>query len=70
VAWAGHLLSVDELDAYQLVSQTGLAPAGNVVDTNYTMVAKLPKSLLGRRAAYDGVHARLRSTAADYLAHR
>jgi hypothetical protein len=70
VAWAGHLLGLDELDAYQLVSQTGLAPAGNVVDTNYTMVAKLPKSLLGGRTAYDGVHARLRGTAEAYLAHR
>ena len=70
VAWTGQLLGLDELDAYQLVSQAGLAPAGNVVDTNYTMVAKLPKSLLGTTTAYDGVHDRLRETAADYLTHR
>jgi amidase len=70
VAWTGLLLGLDELDAYQLVSQAGLAPAGNVVDTNYTMVAKLPKVLLGTTTAYDGIHDRLRETAADYLAHR
>jgi len=70
VGWTASLLGLDELDAYQLVSQTGLAPVGNVVDTNYTMVAKLPKSLLGRHRAYDGMHDRLRATATDYLRTR
>ncbi|CAL9432799.1 hypothetical protein SUDANB95_02070 [Actinosynnema sp. ALI-1.44] len=70
VGWTAGLLGLDALDAYQLVSQAGLAPAGNVVDTNYTMVAKLPKTVLGRATAYDGVHARLRATAARYLAER
>ena len=73
VGWAGELLGLDALDAYQLVSQAGLAPVGNVVDTNYTMVAKLPKTLLATAsaaAAYDGMHARLREVAAGYLAHR
>ena len=46
--------------ALQLVSQAGLAPVGNVVDTNYTMLAKLPRSVLGDAQAYDGMHARLR----------
>jgi acetamidase/formamidase len=70
VGWTGLLLGLDQLDAYQLVSQAGLAPAGNVVDTNYTMVGKLPKSVLGPATAYDGLHDRLRGLAADYLAHR
>ncbi|GAA0248626.1 acetamidase/formamidase family protein [Saccharothrix mutabilis subsp. mutabilis] len=70
VGWTAGLLGLDALDAYQLVSQAGLAPAGNVVDTNYTMVAKLPKTVLGRATAYDGIHARLRATAARYLAER
>ena len=70
VGWTASLLGLDELDAYQLVSQTGLAPAGNVVDTNYTMVAKLPKSLLSGINAYDGVHQRLQVRAADYLRTR
>jgi amidase len=70
VQWTGSLLGLDDLDAYQLVSQAGLAPAGNVCDTNYTMVGKLPKSLLGPATAYDGLHARLRDVAADYLHSR
>ena len=70
VGWTGMLLGLDELDAYQLVSQAGLAPAGNVVDTSYTMVAKLPKALLGAVTAYDGVHDRLRSVGADHLRTR
>jgi hypothetical protein len=52
------------------VSQAGLAPAGNVCDTNYTMVGKLPKSLLGRATAYDGVHDRLKAIGAQHLATR
>ena len=70
VTWTSALLGLDELDAYQLVSQAGLAPVGNVVDTNYTMVAKLPKAVLGGASAYDGVHGRLREVAARYLAER
>jgi amidase len=70
VGWTGELLGLEQLDAYQLVSQAGLAPAGNVVDTNYTMVGKLPKSLLGSATAYDGLHARLREVAAEYLRAR
>ena len=70
VGWTGSLLGLDELDAYQLVSQVGLAPAGNVVDTNYTMVAKLPKSVLGSATPYDGLHDRLRGIGATYLSTR
>ncbi|MFF4342224.1 acetamidase/formamidase family protein [Kitasatospora sp. NPDC001540] len=70
VGWTAELLGLDQLDAYQLVSQTGLAPAANVCDTDYTMLAKLPKSVLGRARAYDGLHERLRTTAAAYLRAR
>jgi acetamidase/formamidase len=70
VGWTGSLLGLDDLDALQLVSQAGLAPVGNVVDTNYTMVGKLPKSVLGGVTAYDGLHARLRAVGRDYLARR
>jgi hypothetical protein len=43
------------------------ADAGrDVVDTNYTVVAKVPKSVLGPSAtAMQGVHGRLRRTAAS-----
>jgi acetamidase/formamidase len=70
VGWTGGLLGLEQLDVYQLVSQTGLAPAGNVCDTNYTMVAKLPKSVMGDVAAYDGLHSRLRDLGAEYLRTR
>ncbi|GAA1979506.1 acetamidase/formamidase family protein [Kitasatospora viridis] len=70
VGWTAELLDLDLLDAYQLVSQAGLAPAANVCDTNYTMVAKLPKTLLGRARAYSGLHDHLRERAAAYLRHR
>jgi amidase len=71
VTWAGELTGWDTLDAYQLVSQAGMAPAGNVVDTNYTMVAKLAKKHLGSGAVVaDGVHDRLRQTAEACLAQR
>ncbi|GAA1218655.1 acetamidase/formamidase family protein [Kitasatospora nipponensis] len=70
VGWTRDLLGLDELDAYQLVSQAGLAPAANVCDTNYTMVAKLPKRLLGPVRAYDGMHEHLRAVGAAYLHRR
>jgi acetamidase/formamidase len=70
VGWVGELLGLEQLDAYQLVSQAGLAPAGNVCDTNYTMVGKVAKSLLGRATAYDGVHDRLRAIGSQHLSRR
>src|ERR1700712_1821992 len=57
VRWTAELLDLSELDAYQLVSQAALTPVANVVDTNYTVVAKLPKSLLGGAAVMRGTHA-------------
>jgi len=70
VPWTGSLLGLDDLDALQLVSQTGLAPVANVVDTNYTMVAKLPKTVLSGVEAFDGTHGRLRSIGRSYLQSR
>ncbi|MFC0861234.1 acetamidase/formamidase family protein [Sphaerimonospora cavernae] len=70
VTWTASLTGLDTLDAYQLVSQGGEAPVGNVVDTNYTMVAKLPKAYLGRPEAYESAHARLRALGERYLTSR
>jgi acetamidase/formamidase len=61
VTWVASLAELDLLDAYQLVSQAGEAPVGNVCDTNYTMVAKVAKRYLGRATAYQDTHARLRA---------
>lgn len=66
VTWTASLTGLDTLDAYQLVSQIATAPVGNVCDTNYTMVAKLPKSCLGMPEVYESAHARLRALAAQY----
>lgn len=70
VDWVSHLMDLDDLDALQLVSQTVSAPAGNVVDTNYTMLAKMPKAYLPGATVYDEVHARLAGIGRDHLARR
>ena len=46
VRWVAELTGLSVMDAYQLVSQTVLTPVANVVDTNYTVVAKLAKRYL------------------------
>ncbi|MBC3760986.1 acetamidase/formamidase family protein [Quadrisphaera oryzae] len=65
VRWLRELFGLDDLDAYQLLSQVGLAPLANVVDPAYAALAKVPKALLPRPAgsAFGGVHARLREAA-------
>jgi amidase len=70
VTWTAGLVGLDVLDAYQLLSQAGEAPVGNVCDPNYTMLAKVDKRYLGAAQPYEGVHTRLRATAGDYLATR
>ncbi|WP_433458488.1 acetamidase/formamidase family protein [Micromonospora sp. CA-248212] len=65
VSWTSTLTGLEELDAYQLISQAGRAPIGNVCDPNYTVLAAVEKALLPHpSAAYTGVHARLRQHAA------
>jgi amidase len=70
VTWTAALIGLDELDAYQLISQAGRAPVGNVCDPNYTLLAAVDKRYLGPATAYDGVHARLRAAAAGYRSTR
>jgi acetamidase/formamidase len=63
VEWVGELTGLSMLDSYQLVTQIVLTPVANVVDTNYTVVAKVPKALLGRAAegVMGGAHSRLKA---------
>src|SRR3954471_9150935 len=61
VHWTSELTGLSTIDAYQLVSQAALTPVANVVDTNYTVVAKLPKAVLNGAVAMGGMHQRLRS---------
>ncbi len=63
VAWLGAEHGLDPLDAYQLVSQIAETPVANVVDPNYTVVAKLDKRYLPQRAVYRGMHEQLRQLA-------
>lgn len=60
VDWVSDLTGLSRLDSYQLVSQVALTPVANVVDTNYTVVAKVPKSVLNGAVAYGGTHQALR----------
>jgi acetamidase/formamidase len=60
VTWVMELTGLSAMDAYQLVSQTALTPIANVVDTNYTVVAKLDKGYLRGATVMDGIHDRLR----------
>ncbi|GAA1158545.1 acetamidase/formamidase family protein [Nocardioides aquiterrae] len=68
VRWVAELLSLSEMDAYQLVSQIALSPVANVCDTVYTMVCKVPKKLIGSPTAFGGVHDALRSRARGWPA--
>lgn len=63
VTWLGELYGLDQLDAYQLLTQISLAPIANVVDVNYSSVTKIDKRLLPAAPAYGGIHSQLRSAA-------
>jgi acetamidase/formamidase len=62
--WVGAELGLSPLDAYQLVTQIVESPVANVVDTVYTMTAKVGKQYLPGVMAYAGIHGRLREQAA------
>jgi acetamidase/formamidase len=63
VGWISAEHGIDTLDAYQLVSQIAETPVANVVDPNYTIVAKARKQYLPKGPVYRGVHAKLRELA-------
>jgi acetamidase/formamidase len=46
IEWLVAEYGFDKLEAYQVVSQAGHARIANVVDPNYTVMAKFPKRLL------------------------
>jgi len=67
VQWVSALAGLSMLDAYQFISQSVEAPLANVVDTNYTSVAKLRKDWLPARSdVMRGSHERLREIARAY----
>ena len=70
VQWLAGEFGMHQLDAYQLISQAVESPLANVVDTNYTSVAKIAKRYLPGSPAFGGIHSRLRDAAAAYRATR
>jgi acetamidase/formamidase len=64
VTWFGELYGLDKMDGYQLLSQISEVPIANVVDANYSVVAKARKSLLPATDAFGGMHRDLRERAA------
>jgi acetamidase/formamidase len=70
VRWLAAEYGLAPLDAYQLVSQAVEAPLGNVVDPNYTSIAKIRKAYLPAGEPMGGTHRRLREQAAAYRAAR
>ena len=71
VQWVAAHSGLSALDAYQYLSQAVEAPLANVVDTNYTSVAKLRKDWLPGAATAGplmrGMHDHLRDVARTYL---
>jgi amidase len=49
IEWLVDEYGFDRMDAYQIVSQGGHTRIANVVDPNYTVVAKFPKRLLPQK---------------------
>lgn len=70
VHWVAELTQLSVMDAYQFVAQAAQSPVANVVDTNYTMVAKVKKSYLPGISPMNGVHQRLKAVGEAYLASR
>ncbi|MHA7140289.1 acetamidase/formamidase family protein [Arthrobacter sp. Sr33] len=60
VRWFEELFGLHQMDAYQLLTQTALAPIANAVDANYSVVVKAAKKLFPRVHAFDGLHDDLR----------
>jgi acetamidase/formamidase len=66
VTWLATDFGLDQLDAYQLVTQIAESPVANVCDPNYTFVAKAAKRYLPGADPYGGARARLKEIAAVY----
>ena len=67
VHWVAELTGLSLMDAYQLVTQTAQTPIANVVDPNYTVVAKIAKKYLPGMVAMAGTHDQLRRLGSAYV---
>ena len=46
IEWLIAEYGFEKMEAYQVASQAGVVRVANIVDPNYTVVAKFPKRLL------------------------
>jgi acetamidase/formamidase len=68
VGWISSATGLSLMDSYQLVTQASRSPIANVVDANYTIVAKMPKRYLPSDVVWmEGMHQRLRRLGATTL---
>ena len=51
IDWLESAYAMDRWDAYQLLTQAGTLYVGNMVDTNYSLVAGIEKSFLPARVS-------------------
>lgn len=71
IRWICAESGLSEMDAYQLVTQGSRSPIANVVDANYTIVAKMPKRYLPRDVPWmGGMHDRLRAVGTAIVSAR
>jgi acetamidase/formamidase len=62
VLWLINDYGYDMMDAYQLASQVGVVDVAQVVDPNYTVVAKISKKFLpANLQAFGGIHQKLKT---------
>jgi acetamidase/formamidase len=65
IEWIAAETGLSVMDTYQLVTQGSSSPIANVVDANYTIVARMPKRYLPKDIGWmGGAHERLRRAAA------
>jgi amidase len=64
IRWISATTGLSIMDTYQLVTQASRSPIANVCDTNYTIVAKMPKRYLPDVGWMGGAHDRLREIGA------
>lgn len=60
IDWLVTDYGLDMMDAYQLCSQAGVVDVAQVVDPNYTVVAKIHKKYLPSGKAFGGMHERIK----------
>lgn len=62
VSWLMEDYGMNMMDAYQICSQAGIVDVAQVVDPNYTVVAKIAKKYLPPGKAFGGIHERMKQT--------